>query len=209
MLIFNKLSYDNDMTEKEKMLCGQPYNASDKELRQQHLHAQQLCQRYNLIDPKNLRQRKALIRGLFKEVGVHFCIEQPFHCDYGFNISIGENFFSNYNVVILDCAEVSIGDNVLLGPNVSIFTSGHPVHPSLRNQGVMYAFPVRIGNNVWIGGNTVINPGVSIGDNTVIGAGTVVTKDIPANVVAAGNPCKILRTITDQDAQYYVRKMKF
>ena len=120
----------------------------------------------------------------------------------------GENFYSNYNLIILDCAPVKIGDNVLIGPNVSIYTAGHPLHYEIRNQEYEYAFPIIIGDNVWIGGNVVINPGVSIGENSVIGSGSVVTKDIPKNVIAIGNPCKVLRVITDDDKHYYFKNLK-
>jgi len=193
------------MTEKEKMLQGLPYLASEKELQQTRLHAQRTCFRYNNTDPKHLKERKSIIRGLFEATDALFCIEQPFYCDYGSNISIGNNFFSNYNLTILDCAKVTIGENVMLGPNVAIYTAGHPIHPETRNSGLEYAFPVHIGNNVWIGGNTVINPNVTICDNTVIGSGSVVTRDIPANVIAVGNPCKVVREITEEDKKYYYK----
>ncbi len=149
-----------------------------------------------------------MIKKLFGSTGSMFCIEQPFHCDYGFNIQIGENFFSNYHLTILDCAPVRIGNNVMFGPNVSIYTAGHPIYAEVRNTGLEFALPVTIGDNVWIGGNTVINPNVSIGDNTVIGSGSVVTKNIPANIVAAGNPCRILREITEEDKGYIISKGK-
>jgi acetyltransferase-like isoleucine patch superfamily enzyme len=196
------------MTEKEKMIAGKPYIALDNELQKARLEAQRACFRYNQIDPKNYRERKALIRGLFTTTDSLFCVEQPFYCDYGFNISIGNNFFSNYHLTILDCAPVSIGENVMFGPNVAIYTAGHPIHPETRSTGLEYALPVSIGNNVWIGGNTVINPNVTIGNNTVIGSGSVVTKDIPANVIAAGNPCKVLREITEKDKKYYYKNLE-
>ncbi len=193
------------MTEKDKMILGKPYMASDKELQKDRLEAQRACYRYNQIDPKNYKERKALIRGLFGETDALFCIEQPFYCDYGFNIRIGNNFFSNYHLTILDCAPVTIGENVMFGPNVSIYTAGHPIHPEIRNTGLEFALPVTIGDNVWIGGNVVINPNVNIGANSVIGSGSVVTKDIPANVIAVGNPCKVIRKITDEDKKYYYK----
>ena len=138
-------------------------------------------------------------------MGKEFYIEPPFHCDYGYNISIGQNFYSNYNCTILDCAQVTIGNNVLFGPNVSLFTAGDPIHPAPRNEGIEYAFPITIGNNVWIGGGVIVNPGITIGDNVVIGSGSVVTKDIPSNVIAVGNPCKVLKEITDEDRNKYFR----
>jgi len=186
-------------TEKEKMINGELYYANTKELTTLRLEAQRACFRYNQIDPKHHKERKALIKKLFGTTGTMFCVEQPFYCDYGFNIHIGENFFSNYHLTILDCAPVKIGSNVMFGPNVSIYTAGHPIEAEERNSGLEFALPVTIGDNVWIGGNTIINPNVSIGDNTVIGSGSVVTKDIPANVVAVGNPCRVLREITKKD----------
>ena len=196
------------MTEKEKMIEGKPYMASDKELQKARLEAQRTCYRYNQIDPKNYKERKGVIRALFANTDALFCIEQPFYCDYGFNIRIGNNFFSNYHLTILDCAPVTIGENVMFGPNVAIYTAGHPIHHEIRNTGLEYALPVTIGDNVWIGGNTVINPNVNIGNNTVIGSGSVVTKDIPSNVIAVGNPCKVLREITEEDKKYYYRKQE-
>ena len=135
--------------------------------------------------------RVNLLQKLFDD----FLIEQPFNCDYGYNIRIGENFYANVGCTILDVAPVTIGDNVMLAPNVNIYTAGHPLDAEIRNSGLEYAYPVNIGNNVWIGGNVTIVPGVTIGANTVIGAGSVVTKDIPANVVAVGNPCRVVRKI--------------
>ena len=136
-------------------------------------------------------------------------IEQPFRCDYGKNIEVGNNFFANYNCVILDVAKVTIGENVMFAPNVSIYTAGHPIHPESRNSGYEYGIPVTIGNNVWVGGNVVITPGVTIGNNVVIGAGSVVTKDIPDNVIAVGNPCRVIREITEEDRKYYYKDKEF
>lgn len=127
----------------------------------------------------------------------NYWIEQPFWCDYGYNIEIGENFYSNHNLTILDGNKVKFGDNVFIGPNCSFYTAGHPLDTQRRNQGLEYAKPIIIGNNVWLGGNVCVLPGVTIGDNVVIGAGSVVTKDIPSNVVAAGNPCKIIKNLKD------------
>ncbi|MUP44457.1 sugar O-acetyltransferase [Gramella sp. BOM4] len=196
-------------SEKEKMLSEKPYLSSDDELATERLLAQSLCFEINHIPPAEIEKRNELYRKLLGSTGEKFLIEIPFHCDYGYNIEIGENFYSNYNCIILDCARVRIGDNVMLAPNVSIFTAGHPIDAEMRNSGLEYAIPVSIDNNVWIGGNTVINPGVSIGSNTVIGSGSVVTKDIPSNVIAAGNPCKVIRKITEEDRQFYFRKRKF
>jgi len=182
-------------TEKQKMLSGELYNAFDAALVAERSHAKEIIYEYNKLRPSQTEERKLVIKKLFGSVGAEFIIEQPFYCDYGCNIRIGENFFANFNCVILDEAPVRFGRNVMLGPNVSIYTAGHPLDIETRNAGVEYAYPVTIGNNVWVGGNVIILPGVSIGDNSVIGAGSVVTKNIPANVVAVGNPCKVLRGI--------------
>lgn len=136
-------------------------------------------------------------------------VEQPFHCDYGSNIEVGENFFANYNLTILDVAKVVIGSNVQIAPNVSIYTAGHPLDPEARNSGYEYGIGITIGDNVRIGGNTVINPGVHIGSNVVIGSGSVVTKDIPDNAIAVGNPCRVLRYLTEEDKKYYYKDREF
>ena len=195
-------------SEKEKMISGKPYKAFDDELVNERRYAKELIFDFNSFRPNEIVNRNGLIKRLLDKIGNSFIIEPPFRCDYGYNIEIGENFYSNYNLIILDCAKVLIGDNVMIGPNVSIYTAGHPVHYEIRNQGYEYTVPVSIGNNVWIGGNAVINPGVSIGDNSVIGSGSVVTKDIPDNVIAAGNPCKVLRGINEEDKLYYYKKLK-
>lgn len=130
-------------------------------------------------------------------------IEQPFYCDYGYNIEIGSNFYANMNCIILDEAKVSFGNNVFIAPGCGFYTAGHPLDVQQRNKGLEYAYPISIGNNVWIGAHVCVLPGVTIGDNTVIGAGSVVTKNIPANVLAAGNPCKVIRVITEEDKQKY------
>lgn len=195
-------------TEKEKMITGEAYFANDKILSEDRLLAQTLCYRFNQLEPRQVKAKKQIVKDLFGKTEKMFYIEPPFRCDYGYNIEIGENFYANYNLTVLDCAPVRIGDNVMIAPNVSLFTAGHPIHHELRNTGLEYAIPITIGDNVWIGGNTVINPGVTIGENTVIGSGSVVTKDIPANVIAAGNPCRILRAITEEEKNYYYKQRK-
>ncbi|MHC1684287.1 MAG: sugar O-acetyltransferase [Clostridiaceae bacterium] len=196
------------MTEKEKMLEGKLYLSFGDELLNERQYAKELVFDFNGLRPTEIEKRNEIIKKLFGKTGENFFIEPPFRCDYGYNISIGENFYSNYNCVILDCAKVSIGDNVFFAPNVGLFTAGHPIDVELRNTGAEYAFPITIGNNVWFGGGVVVNPGVTIGDNVVIGSGSVVTKDIPSNVVAAGNPCKVIREINDEDKIYYFKKLK-
>lgn len=186
-------------TEKEKMIAGELYQAMGKELMEERQYAKDQLFQYNNLAPSKIKARNQLLKKLFGKTTSRFFIEPPFRCDYGYNIFLGDNFYANYNLIILDCAQVTIGDNVMIGPNVSLFTAGHPVHPEPRIAGWEFAKPITIGDNVWIGGHTVVNPGVTIGKNTVIGSGSVVTKDIPENVVAAGNPCRVIREITDSD----------
>jgi len=187
------------MSEKEKMGSGKLYKAHDKELESERLYARTLLHNYNNLTPGEDPKKRKIIRELLGYIGDEFHIESPFRCDYGYNIHLGENFYANFNLVILDCAPVRIGDNALIGPDVGIYTAGHPLHHEIRNQDYEFALPVTIGDNVWIGGHVVINPGVTIGNNVVIGSGSVVTKDLPSDVIAHGNPCKIQREITDLD----------
>lgn len=196
------------MTEKEKMLAGKPYLAFGEELSNERQHAKVLNYELNQLHPLDLEKRQDILKKLLGKTGETFYVEPPFRCDYGYNIEIGENFYSNYNCTILDCAKVTIGNNVMFAPNVSLFTAGHPIHSEPRNEGIEYAFPITIGDNVWIGGNVVVNPGVSIGENCVIGSGSVVTKDIPANSIAVGNPCRVIKEITDEDKAYYFKNLK-
>lgn len=192
------------MTEKEKAAAGLLYDANhDNQLISERNKARQVLLEYNRLNPSDYAMREKLLKGLLGTIGENFCIEQPFYCDYGYNIHIGKNFFSNVNFVILDGAKVTIGDNVFLAPNVGIYTAGHPFDIPQRNIGLEYAFPIKIGNNVWVGAGVSILPGVTIGDDTVIGAGSVIVKDIPANVLAAGNPCKVIREIAGIDKQKY------
>lgn len=171
----------------------------------QQIPARRLTQKLNTVDRSDFQAIAAIAKELLgKSDGVF--INPPFYCDYGFNIEVGKNFAANYNCTILDVAKVKIGDNCLLAPNVSIYTAGHPFDPEIRSRAYEYGIGITIGDNVWIGGNSVICPGVHIGDNVVIGAGSVVTKDIPDNVLAAGNPCRIIREITEEDKKYYYKK---
>lgn len=167
-----------------------------------------ILRRLNTMDPSDFDGIGKVVEELLGKSHKAF-INPPFYCDYGFHIEVGENFFANYNCTIIDVAKVTIGDNCQLAPNVAIYTAGHPVHPDSRNSLYEYGIGVTIGDNVWIGGNTVILPGVHIGSNTVIGAGSVVTKDIPDWVIAAGNPCKVIRKITEDDRKYYYKDRKF
>lgn len=188
---------------KAKMIDGEPYQADGRELYDERIKTKQELYIFNNLDPSKNKQRNQIIKRLFAVTGSRLYIEPPFRCDYGYNIEVGENFYSNYNLTVLDSAPVRIGINVFIGPNVSLFTSTHPIHHELRNAWWEIAKPITIGDNVWLGGNTVVNPGVTIGQNTVIGSGSVVTKDLPDNVVAAGNPCRVLRPISEHDKQTF------
>lgn len=190
------------MTEKELMLAEKLYRTDD-ELRKEAADSRHLIRLFNNTMPEQKDCRTQLLKQLFGKTGEHISIEPPFRCDYGSNTYIGENFYANFDCIILDVAEVHIGKNVLFGPRVCIFTAGHPIDSEIRNIGVEYGKKVIIGDNVWIGGNSVINPGVTIGSNVVIGSGSVVTKDIPDNTVAAGNPCRVIRSVTDEDKIYW------
>jgi maltose O-acetyltransferase len=196
------------MTEKEKMLSGKLYIAQDKELVNDMLKSRKITRLYNNTTEKELKYRKKLLNELFEKVGKNIHIEPPFRCDYGCHISVGDNFYANYDCIILDVNKVNIGDNVFFGPRVCIYTAGHPIDFTTRNKLLEFGKPVIIGDNVWVGGNTVINPGVTIGNNTVIGSGSVVTKDIPDDVIAVGNPCKVLRQITEEDKEYWKEKLR-
>lgn len=181
---------------------------SDEAVFNEQKRARVLTQKLNSIDRSDYKQISEIIKQLFGKSCNAF-VNPPFYCDYGFNIEVGENFFANYNCTILDVGKVKIGDNCFIAPNVSIYTAGHPIHPEIRNTMYEYGIDVTIGNDVWIGGNSVICPGVTIGDGCVIGAGSVVTKDIPSYTISAGNPCKVIRQITDEDKKYYYKDRVF
>lgn len=184
-----------------------PY-VSDGAIFEQQKVCRKLVQELNTVDRSDFDAIGALVKKLLGKSDGAF-INPPFYCDYGFNIEVGKNFFANYNCMIIDVAKVKIGDNCQMAPNVAIYTAGHPLHPVSRNSAYEYGIEVTIGDNCWIGGNTVIVPGVHIGNNVVIGAGSVVTKDIPDWCVAAGNPCRVLKKITEDDRKYYFRDRKF
>jgi maltose O-acetyltransferase len=180
------------MTEKEKMLAGEVYSAIDPELMRELGETRELIHDYNNLRPSENAKKMAILRQLLGHIGDdEIIINQPFHCDYGQQISVGKRFFANFNFTVLDEAPVTIGDDCFIGPNVSIYTACHSTDPVERNTRQEWAEPVTIGDNVWIGGSVTILPGVTIGDNVTIGAGSVVVKDIPSNTVAVGNPCKV------------------
>ena len=184
------------LTEKEKMLAGMLYDADhDEELVQDRIRTKDLCYDFNQLRPSQLEEQKKIMKKLLGKTEETFQIIQPFWCDYGYNIEIGKNFFANHNLVILDCTKVKFGDNVMIAPNCGFYTAGHPLDAERRNQGLEYAYPITVGDNVWIGAGVHVMPGVTIGNNVVIGGGSVVVKDIPDNVVAVGNPAKVIKTL--------------
>lgn len=188
------------MTEKDKMGRQMLYDANyDKELINDRIAAKELCFEYNSTRPSDGEKQKELLTRLLGKTRENFCITAPFWCDYGYNIEIGENFYANHNLVILDGAKVTFGNNVFIAPNCGFHTAGHPIDAERRNKGLEYAYPISVGNDVWIGAGVQVMPGVTIGSNVVIGGGSVVVKDIPDNSVAVGNPCRVIRPITEED----------
>lgn len=202
-----KIKRGKSMNNIERRDAGLPY-ISDAEVLEQQKRARRLTQELNTADRSDFDKIGAIVKELLGKSDGAF-LNPPFYCDYGFNIEVGKNFYANYNCTILDVGKVTIGDNCQLAPNVAIYTAGHPVHPDSRNSAYEYGIPVSIGDNCWIGGNSVICPGVKIGNNVIIGAGSVVTKDIPDWAIAAGNPCKVIRMITDEDRKYYYKNNEF
>ena len=187
------------MSNKEKMLTGEYYISWDEELTLEREKAKDLLFEFNNIRPSLRGERETIIHKLFGKVGKNCWIESPFNCDYGYNITVGDNFYTNTNCCILDCAKVTIGNNVWIGPNVGIYTPNHAFDSKERTDGYEKSLPIEIGDNVWIGGGVTIIGGVKIGQNSIIGAGSVVTKNIPAGVIVAGNPAKVIREITAND----------
>lgn len=185
-------------TEKEKMLAGELYDALDAQLSEDRLKARLLIKELNDSREDQTTERTRLLKELIPNAGEGLWLQPPFYCDYGYNIKLGEKVFFNFNCVVLDVAQVTIGSRTLFGPNVQIYTATHPIDHKVRASGLEFAKPITIGEDVWVGGSAVICPGVNIGDRSVIGAGSVVTRDIPADVFAAGNPCKVIRHLTEE-----------
>lgn len=196
------------MTIREKMKNGMLYVDIGEGLEEERTRCKELLYDYNHTRPQEEIKRKELLKELLGDMGEDIWIEPPVHMAYGKNVHIRNHFYANFNLVIVDDIDVYIGEHVMIAPNVTITPTGHPVDPELRKPGTQFSIPVRIGNNVWIGSNAVILPGVTIGDNSVIGAGSVVTHDIPGNVVAVGNPCRVLREINEHDKEYYYKNRR-
>lgn len=194
------------MTNSERRDAEMAYIA-DESVFEEMMECRKILQKLNFMDRADLEGIKIVVKELFGKSEDAF-VNPPFYCDYGSHIEVGKNFFANYNCTLLDVAKIKIGNNCQMAPNVAIYTAGHPVHPVSRNSAYEYGKEVTIGDNVWLGGNTVVCPGVHIGNNVVIGAGSVVTKDIPDWCVAAGNPCKVIRKITDEDKRKLFRDEK-
>ena len=196
------------MTIREKMKNGMLYVDIGEGLDEERERCKELLYEYNHTRPSEKTKRKDIIKELLGDMGDDVWIEPPVHMAYGKNVHIGNHFYANFNLVIVDDIDVYIGEHVMIAPNVTITPTGNPVEPDLRKPGTQFSIPVRIGNNVWIGSNAVILPGVKIGDNSVIGAGSVVTNDIPENVVAVGNPCRVLREINERDKEFYYKNRR-
>ena len=194
------------MTEKEKLHSGDIYFPGDPEIHAEQTACQEKLYDFNRTRPGELEKRTAMLRDMFTEIGEGCYIEPPLHANFGGHfVHFGKWIYANYNLTLVDDTHIYVGDNTMFGPNVTIATAGHPIDPELRARGLQYNMPVRIGKNCWLGAGVIVMPGVTIGDNVVIGAGSVVTKDIPSNVVAVGNPCRVLREVGDHDRTFYYK----
>lgn len=196
------------MNAKERMKSGKIYFCTDEELAKEQLRRLDRLYDFNQTRPSEMPKRMALLKEILAEVGESCYVEPPLHANWGCHTHFGNNVYANFNLTLVDDTDIYVGDGVLFGPNVVVAVAGHPVDPDLRRKVAQFNLPVHIGNNVWIGAGAIILPGIAIGDNSVIGAGSVVTKDVPANVVAVGNPCRVLREIGEHDREYYWRDRK-
>lgn len=199
-----------DLKEIRERMYGQKfYYCNDEDLMREQMKALELLYDFNQTRPSEQDKREKILKKMFAEIGDDCYIEPPFHANWGGkNVHFGNGVYANFNLTMVDDCDIFVGNNVLFGPNVTVSAGTHPIHPELRSKQAQYNIPIHIGNNVWIGANSVILPGVNIGDNSVIGAGSIVTKDIPSNVIAVGNPCRVLREINENDMKYYYRDMK-
>lgn len=196
------------MTTRERMQSGKLYFCTDEEIAKEQLECLEILYDYNHTRPSESQKREQILKNLLAEIGENCYIEPPLHANWGKYTHFGNNVYANFNLTLVDDTDIFVGDNVMFGPNVIIATAGHPVDPPLREKVAQFNIPVRIGKNVWIGAGAIVLPGVTIADHSVIGAGSVVTKDIPPNVVAVGNPCRVLREINDRDKEYYYKDLK-
>lgn len=196
------------MNAKERMKSGKIYFCTDEELAKEQLRRLDRLYDFNQTRPSEMPKRMALLKEILAEVDENCYVEPPLHANWGCHTHFGNNVYANFNLTLVDDTDIYVGDGVLFGPNVVVAVAGHPVDPDLRRKVAQFNLPVHIGNNVWIGAGAIILPGIAIGDNSVIGAGSVVTKDVPANVVAVGNPCRVLREIGEHDREYYWRDRK-
>ena len=197
------------MTNYDKLHTGQIYFPGDPEIHREQTACQEKLYDFNQTRPGELEKRTAMLKEMFAEIGEGCYIEPPLHANFGGHfVHFGKWIYANYNLTLVDDTHIYVGDNTMFGPNVTIATAGHPINAELRERGLQYNMPVRIGSNCWLGAGVIVMPGVTIGDNTVIGAGSVVTKDIPSHVVAVGNPCRVLREVGEQDRKYYYKDRK-
>ena len=193
---------------KERMKSGKLYFCTDEELAREQLKCLDRLYDFNQTRPSEMEKRSALLKEILAEVGENCYVEPPLHANWGIHTHFGRNVYANFNLTLVDDTDIFVGDSVMFGPNVVVATAGHPIDPELRRKVAQFNVPVRIGSNVWIGAGAILLPGVTVGENSVIGAGSVVTHDIPPNVVAVGNPCRVLREISDRDREYYYKNWK-
>ena len=197
------------MSMKDRLHTGELYLPDDGEIMKEQVGCLELLYDFNATRPSEMEKRTELLKKMFAEIGEGCYIEPPFHANWGgHNVHFGSHVYANFNLTVVDDTHIYVGDHTMIGPNVTIATGGHPVLPALRERGMQYNMPVRIGKNCWIGAGALVMPGVTIGDNSIIGAGSVVTRDIPANVVAVGNPCRVMREIGERDREFYCRDRK-